>query len=292
MEWLPLRRPSSSQITEGGGGAAFTPGQRTSLADHPLKTRPSAWFQRDVFHRVCHNGTVFPAVIMSMEQIKREVREIESSLHSSRQLLYSLERVAERSITSEVDGIRTSLKKADHKIESVSSQVHAFRAQIEDVDNAERSVNMESQMTWLRDSLAKIVEDLEKAESSARTAIECTDTYVYKVMDLKQDVETNSSKLVEHHDNAAILLARAKSEVSASERSLLSIQEKVSTKEREINSKNTIATSKRQRKAVLERQCAAKRNDVAEARRQRERRKEQAVASTVRRSAVIVMLPN
>lgn len=227
-----------------------------------------------------------------MEQIKREVREIESSLDSSRHLLYSLERVAERSITSEVDGIRTSLKKADHKMESVSSQVQAFRAQIEDVDNAEGSVNMESQMTWLRENLAKIMEDLGKAESSARTAIECTDTYVYKVMDLEQDVEAHSSKLIEHHDNAAILLARAKSEAFASERKLLSVQESVSTKEREINSKNTIATSKRQQKAVLERQYAAKCYDVAEARRQRERRKKQAAASTVKGSALTVMLQN
>ena len=224
-----------------------------------------------------------------MEQIKREVQEIESSLHSSRQLLLSLERSAKRSITSEVAGARTSLRKADHKIEGVSSQVHTFRAQVENVDNAETTVKMDAQMTWLCDSLAKIMDDFKEAESCARSAIEGTDEYVYKIMDLKEDVEWRSSKLTGHHSNATILLARAKSEVSASESSLLSIQEKVSSKAREIASKNRSAASKRRQKAGLEQQAAAKRAGIAEARRERERRKDRAAASTVRPKARISM---
>jgi chromosome segregation ATPase len=220
-----------------------------------------------------------------MEEVNREVSKIQTQLHSSRRQLQALETKAPKSITSEVDGIRLSLRKADNRIEDISSQAQSFIKRLDDVEFANITVNMDPQMTWLNENLGKIVKDLEEAHSKTEGAISCTNELVYRALDVKQDVDFNNNKLTEYFDTATDLLNDAQAEVAASEGKLKVTQTSIFAKQREINQKNSLASSKRLQKAQLERQCQDKRNEIAQARRERKDRKEQAIASGVGRGS-------
>jgi hypothetical protein len=216
-----------------------------------------------------------------MEEITSEVGKIENNLHSSRRQLQTLEKSAKKSISSEVDGIRSSLKNGDTRVEYVTTQVRSFLSQIEYVDNVSTAVDMKPQMLWLRDNLQVIVSDLDAAKAKADSSIKCTEQYSYKVMDVGEEVDSSSNKLTEYHDEAAKLEEQAKSSLSSSESMLKKTQSTIERKEKEIKDKTAEAASKRQRKTQLEADLENNRQQVARAERERKDRKEQAIAGVV-----------
>jgi chromosome segregation ATPase len=215
-----------------------------------------------------------------MEEITSEVSRIQQTLHSSRSQLQVLETSAKNAISSEVDGIRFSLKNGDSRVEHVTTQVRSFLSQIEYVNDS-TSVDLKPQMIWLRDNLQVIVSDLDAAKAKADSSIECTEKYSYKVMDVGEEVDSASYKLTEYHEEAAKLEEQAKSSLSSSQSMLEHAQSQIKRKEQEIKEKTAEAASKRQRKKQLEADLQNKREQIARAERERKDRKEQAIASAV-----------
>jgi len=215
-----------------------------------------------------------------MEEITSEVGKIQNSLHVSRRELQTLETSAKISISSEVDGIRSSLKNGDTRVEHVTAQVRSFLSQIEYTNEASTSVNIAPQMLWLHENLQVIVGDLDAAKAKADNSIRCTGQYSYKVMDVGEEVDAYSSKLTEYQDEAAKFAAQAKSSLSASESILEYTQSQIQRKEEEIRVKTSEVASKRLRKTQLEADIERKRQAAARADRERKGRKEQAIAGT------------
>jgi hypothetical protein len=94
----------------------------------------------------------FDALQIIMEETTSEVGKIQSTLLSSRSQLRLVETGAQKAISSEVDGLRSSLKTGDNRVEHTTTQVRSFLSQIEDVDDP-TLVDLNSQMIWLRDNL-------------------------------------------------------------------------------------------------------------------------------------------
>jgi chromosome segregation ATPase len=219
-----------------------------------------------------------------MDKITREVNEIEATLHTSRTQLQTLERNAQNSISSEVNSIRTSLKSSDKRIEYVASQTRHFLSQIEYFNEAETCVDVQPQMTWLRDNLQSIVADLSTAEEQADSAIETTKDYSYKVMDIGQEVESNSSRLSEFHAQATSLAEQAQAALSASESMLEYTEDQIRKKEVEIKEKTAEAAAKRERKIELEVNIEKKRKEIETAEQNRKSRKEDSILGVVSHS--------
>lgn len=216
-----------------------------------------------------------------MNNITSEVSQIETSLHSSRRQLQTLESSAKKSISSEVDGIRTALKNGDTRAENVTTQMRSFLTQVEHTDDADATVDMKPQMLWLRERLDVIVRDLDATKACADSAITCTESYTYKVMDVAEEVDANRNKLTECHDEAAKLAAQAQASLSASESMLEHAQSQIKRKEKEIKEKTAEAASKRLQKAQLEAEIETKRQKIAQSEKEREERKEQAIVGVV-----------
>ncbi|KAH8590060.1 hypothetical protein B0O99DRAFT_655118 [Bisporella sp. PMI_857] len=212
-----------------------------------------------------------------MEEITGEVSKIENGLHSSRYQLQTLETSAKGSISSEVDGLRSSLKNGDSRAEYVTDQMRSFFSQIQYINDVSTVVDIKPQMLWLHENLQVIVSDLDAAKAKADSSIKCTEKYSYEVMDVGEEVTSNSNKLTEYHDKVAKLEEQAKSSLSSSEIMLEYTQSQIERKEREIKEKMAEAVSKRRRKTQLETDLENKRQQVAHSERERKDRKEQAI---------------
>lgn len=216
-----------------------------------------------------------------MEEITSNVSNIENSLHSLRRQLQILETSAKRSISSEVDGIRPSLKNGDSRVEYVAAQVRSFLSQIECPDDISTSVDMKPQMLWLSDNLQIIASDLDAATAKADSSIESTMNYTYKVMDIRQQVCYSRQQLIEYHNEAAGLEEQAKESLSWSERMLKRIQLQIDSIEDQIGEKSIKVESKRQRKTQLETNLENARQQVTRSERKRKHRKEDAIVGVV-----------
>jgi len=222
-----------------------------------------------------------------MEEITSEVSKIQSTLHSSRSQLRLVETGAKKAISLEVDSLRCSLKNGHNRVEHTTTQVRSFLSQIEDIDNS-TSVDLKSQVVWLHDNLQVIVSDLDAAKAKADSSIRCTEQFRYKVMDVGQEVDSSSNKLTEFLNDAAKLEAQARSSLTSSQSMLEYAQAQIRRKEQEIREKIAEAASKRLRRKQLENDLANKREQIARAERERQERKEQAIASAVCTSLVFL----
>lgn len=216
-----------------------------------------------------------------MEEITSKVSKIENSLHSSRHQLQVLETSAKKSISPEVDGIRSHLKKGDSRVEYVAAQVRLFLSQIECPDDISTSVDVKPQMVWLRDNLQVIANDLDSAKDKAASSIKFTENYSYKVMDVGEEVDGSSYKLTEYHHKAAKLEEQSKSSLSWSEGKFKQTQSQIKYIEQKIGKKSIEAASKRVRKTQLETDLENARQQVARSERKRKHRKEDAIAGVV-----------
>ncbi|KIM96600.1 hypothetical protein OIDMADRAFT_148393 [Oidiodendron maius Zn] len=219
-----------------------------------------------------------------MEEITSKVTEIENCLHSSRCQLQTLETSAKKSISSEVDGIQSSLKNGYNRVEYIMTQVGSFLSQIEYVNDASTSVDMKPQVLWLHNNLQVIVSDLDIAKAKADSSIKCTEVYSYKVMDVGEEVDSSSNKLTEYQNEVVKLEGQAKLLMSTSETMLEYTRSQIECKEGEIREKTTEAASKRQSKTRLENDLEKNRQKAARAERERKDRKEQAIAGVFTKS--------
>ena len=224
--------------------------------------------------RVILQGNIMDKVNSSVHRINRELVEC-------RQKLQVIERSAETTVKAKVEDIRGNLKGADHLIDNVREQTTTYLHRLEDVEKASTTVNMQSQMTWLHNRLDDIILDLDAADSHAKDAAQSTNQYIYKVMDIKQEVEVNSSTLADHQLTAERLLALARSDVTENEARIRSANATISSNETSIKSKKATIETKTKSKANLEGQVAAKQNQINRARSEQRDRKAQAIGSGV-----------
>ncbi|MCJ1401424.1 hypothetical protein MMC11_004637 [Xylographa trunciseda] len=211
-----------------------------------------------------------------MEDLTSTVGGIETALHGSRRQLQTLEKIAQASITQEVDGMRKALLNGDGKIEHVFSEIQSFLRRIEYNNTVETIIDLKPQMTWLSTNLDEIVTELKKAESRAETAMFCTNDYTYKVMDVGQEVEISRSKLTEAHRRGELLTSEAQSELSNSESLLATTESKIVSKERDIRTKTNESKTKRERKLELDSEISTKNQEISRASRVRESKKDKA----------------
>lgn len=115
----------------------------------------------------------------------------------------------------------------------------------------------------------------------ADSAIHCVDRYTYNVMDIAQEVESNSSKLTGHHTEVSTLAADAQTELDASESMLEQAKSQIKLKEADIKQKTADVESKQQRKKQLEDEIAEKQAQGKVARRERKSRKEDSLLGLV-----------
>lgn len=216
-----------------------------------------------------------------MEDLSRAVSDIQVSLDSSRQRLTTLEKNARRSVSSEVSEARTALKASDSKLQHTALQMRSYLKQIEYVSNAETSVDLAPQMTWLQDSLQSIASSFVDARGAADRALTSTMAYQCSVLDVGQEVEQSREKLSQCQSEATVLANQATSALETSEYLLLDAKRQIAQKEAEIAQKSTEAAAKRRRKTELESQISQKEVDIANAQRLRQGKKEDAAIGVV-----------
>ncbi|KAM7186292.1 hypothetical protein V8F33_011888 [Rhypophila sp. PSN 637] len=216
-----------------------------------------------------------------MDNISSNVRKVQTNLHSSRRLLTTIESNGKRELTSEVSGMRDSIKAGDDKLVNASAQVRSYLLQIENVPKAETTVDMKPQMGWLHKSLDSVVSSFGEAQNAAGRALRCTTECSYRVLDVGQEVEKNREKLSDYQRQARVLADQASSSLRTSETLLREAREQMREKEAEIRRKTSEAAALRERKRELAREIPQKEAEIREAERQRQSKKEDAALAAV-----------
>ncbi|KAK3374693.1 hypothetical protein B0H63DRAFT_255503 [Podospora didyma] len=228
-----------------------------------------------------------------MDSLSTNVNKIQSTLHSSRRRLTTLETGVKKSAGKEVQDMGNSLRTSSAKIEHVSSQMRSYLAEIEytTTGKPETTVNMNPQVRWLSKSLDSIVASLGEAHSSAGRALKVTEEYTYSVLDVGQTVQVQTTQLNECHSKAQGAMSQAQSSLSFSEQMLRETQARVSAKESEIWTKTREADEKRSKKTQLERDISFKQAEIARKERLRESKKEDVAAGAVLTGIGIMAAP-
>ena len=222
-----------------------------------------------------------PTTADRMEDLSSAVSKIQVDLNSSRQRLTTLEGNARRSVSGELSCVRTALKASDNKIEHAAVEIRSYLHQIDNVPNAQTSVDMAPQITWAHNSLQSIAASFEDALGAAGRAMQCTTAYSYSVLDIGQEVEQSRDKLSQCQAKATMLGNQASSALKTSEDLLLDAKREITAKEAEIARKTAEAAATRRRKTQLESQISQKKVAVADAKRLQESKKEDVAIGVV-----------
>ena len=167
---------------------------------------------------------------------------------------------------------------------NVSSEVQSFLSQIEHNDTDTSLIDLKPQLKWLSTNLGEIISELKMAQSQAGTAMNYTNDYTYKVMDVGQEVEISRSKLIEARRDGEFLTSEAQSELSNSQRQLAATQSEIAAKEREIRTKTNEANAKRERRQELNSEISRINREISEATRAREKKEDIAAVGAVSNS--------
>jgi len=222
-----------------------------------------------------------------MEKITREVTQLQGDLHTSRSQLRVLERASKTDIASKVDTIRAPLGSGRKLLNTICDKNTSFVARIEaaGADSAPLHsgvlAEMPGKLLSLRAELDELVGHLESAHVATATAIDTTDSYALKVMDVGQDIDVRSAHLARCQSSAATLAAQSRQELTESRTALEKAKGELAKKRAEVSSKEREVQKKKERKKELTEQIQQKNRQVAAAEKESSDRKEQAAVSGV-----------
>ncbi len=222
-----------------------------------------------------------------MDKITQDVTKVQSDLHGSRSQLRVLERTSKKDIASKVDAIRPPLASGQKLLGSICSSNASFIARIEDnkVDLGSpysfAVAEMPRKLSTLRTELDQLVSHLESAQSATATAIQTTDSYTLKVIDVGQDIDVGSAKLKQCQNSAATLQAQAQRDLADTKAALKRAETELAEKRTTVRAKEREVQQQRERKRKVEEEIREKNSQVAAAERERNERKEQAAVSGV-----------
>ncbi|KAK4156564.1 hypothetical protein C8A00DRAFT_30530 [Chaetomidium leptoderma] len=232
-----------------------------------------------------------------MEQITREVTQLQSDLHTSRSQLRVLEQASKTDIASKVDAIRAPLKSGQKLLRTICANNAAFVARIEAASTDPASLTsgalaeLPHKLLGLRAELDQLVGHFESAHAATATAIDTTDSYALKVMDVGQEIDVGSAHLARCQTSAATLAAQARRELAESRAALERAETELAEKRAVVYSKKREVQRKKERKKELTEQIQQKNRQVAAAEKERSERKEQAAVSGVIGSLALFAAP-
>lgn len=217
-----------------------------------------------------------------MDKLQNDIRASKSTLITAKNNLASLEREATTDLSSHVETVRKQLKLADRDLLHTTIQAQSFLSQLELVPKASTSVDLEQQVLWVIDRLEAVLGHLNNAHQSVDNTISSTNIYVYKVMDIGEDVESKDRELSTHQLAANTLSTNAEAKLKTYQSNLEKLERKIREKEAEVKTKAADARYKRQRQSQLTAQIKNARCKAEEAQRERERRNKHAKRGAVR----------
>lgn len=227
-----------------------------------------------------------------MEDITRQVTQLQGDLHTSRSKLRMLKSTSKTDITNKIDAIRPPLSSAQRLIGHICSDNASFVARLEagtantgDPNSTPSPddvlAEVPQKLVTLRTKLDKVVRGLVAAHDATATAIDTTDAWGLQVMDVGQDVDVKSTELARCQTGAALLAEKARDDLAECRAALWSAESELRRKRAEVYNKEREVEGKREVKRRLMEQIEEKNRQVRAAEWERKERKEQAAVSGV-----------
>lgn len=224
-----------------------------------------------------------------MEEITRQVTQLQGDLHASRSKLRMLKSTSKTDITNKIDAIRPPLSSAQRLISHIYSDNASFVARLEAGTASTGDPNstddvlaeVPQKLVTLRAKLDKVVRGLMAAHEATATAIDTTDAWGLQVMDVGQDVDVKSTELAQCQTGAALLAEKARDDLAESRAALWSAESELRRKRSDVYHKEREVEEKREEKRQLTEQIEEKNRQVRAAEWERKERKEQATVSGV-----------
>lgn len=224
-----------------------------------------------------------------MEDITRQVTQLQGDLHTSRSKLRMLKSTSKTDITHKINAIRPPLSSAQRLIghicsdnASVVARLEAGTASTGDPNSTDDVLaEVPQKLVTLRAKLDEVVKDLVAAHEATATAIDTTDEWGLQVMDVGQDVDVKSTKLALCQTGAALLAEKARDNLAKSRAALQNAESELRRKRSDVYHKEREVEGKREEKRRLMEQIEEKNGQVATAEGERKDRKAQALATGV-----------
>ncbi|KAK0750952.1 hypothetical protein B0T18DRAFT_59464 [Schizothecium vesticola] len=235
-----------------------------------------------------------------MEEITREVTQLQGDLHTSRSQLRMLKSTSKTDITNKIDAIRPPLASAQRPIGNICSDNASFVARIEagtastdpnSMPSPDVLAEVPQKLVTLRADLDNIVGRLVAAHEATATAINTTDAWGLQVMDVGQEVDVKSTELARCQTGAALLAEQARKDLAESRAALRSAESELRRKRADVRNKEREVEGKRELKTQLTKQVEEKNRQVAAAERERGERKGQAAVSGIAGASLSSWLP-
>ncbi|KAF3918043.1 hypothetical protein ABW21_db0204698 [Orbilia brochopaga] len=203
-----------------------------------------------------------------MDDLNTKVATIENDLSSCRQRLRCLDENAQSSLSEEIQSMQALLTSGGDRVQQAFDEIQTGLSLTggDEIDIA----LPESLIIGLRTHLPDIISSLETARSRAETAFNIAASYTYNIMDIGHDIAGSRTLLKEVGAECERRIDNSHIEIRNCEKKLDITLAQIDENKIDIETKNSSANAKRQRKGELEQEflCLAKEMEDIQRRRE------------------------